>query len=164
MPTSNEIVQNRSLSGIELRKIIVEDIDMVLAKDGMFTEYVGYGRIGYEVIVKLHLDNPAYPEHTAMGRSKKKPDIQSIEPLPLSKPSDESVVVGLKRTRTIDNPNKERVRRGMPITIDARDPNDGRLKEKQITYSLGEAGLDPKESESVKDEDVTDKTKAEWGL
>lgn len=168
MPTSNETVPNRPLSGIEAKQIILADVKTMLDRDGMFTEHIAYGRLGYEIVIKLHMDNPAYPEHMSAVRSKKEPSRpKQIETPPLSNPppSGESIVVGKKRERMVDSPNKERVRRGMPVTVTARSTETGHYEDKQLHYdpsALTESDRDL--DQGATDTDVTEKLKKEWEL
>lgn len=107
MPLSNETLQNKVLSGPELLEIILKDARSLLAKDGMFSAHVGYGRVGYSIRVELEMDNLTYPTHVAQRR----------EGFPLPKPSDEAVAVDLARSREIKSPNAARVLNDLPITV-----------------------------------------------
>jgi len=169
MPTSNEIVPNRPLTGIEAKQIILADVHAMLDRDGMFTEYIAFSRLSYEVVVKLHLDNPAYPNHTSVVQSRKEPSKPAvIEPPPLANPRPQpetEIVVAKRRSRVVESPNKERVKRGMPVTVTARSTETGHFEDKQVKYdpeSLpdGERNLD----EGAKDEDITRQVKKEWEL
>lgn len=159
MPASNEIVQNRPLTGIEARKIIVADVESILGRDGLFTEYVAFGRLCYRIKVELMLDNPAYPKHETVIRSRAQAKgslTPQIEPGPLVEPSAEAVTIGIERERMIDNPNAERIKRGMPLTVNQRDPNTGHFAEKELMY--GTDLLPPDDLDTNKgmtDKDIT---------
>jgi hypothetical protein len=167
---STETIPNRPLSGVELRKIIVADVDYILGRDGMFGEHLGFGRVTYDIVIKLHLDNPAYPEHLSPIRSRKQPDQNPvIEPAPLKDPSKEAVLVGKKATRTIDSPNVERIKRGMPVTQNVRSRETGKIEEKQVTYDAAilsggsEIPADPL-AEGLTESELKPGDGADWGV
>jgi len=62
VPTTTEVVSNRPLAGTELKEIILEDVKQMLDNDGMLSFHIAYGRVAYEVNIKLMMDNPAFPE------------------------------------------------------------------------------------------------------
>lgn len=164
MPVPGEKVENRRLSGIELRKIIENHVSKMLLMDGMLAGHAGYGRVGFEVVIKLHLDNICYPEHVIKVRSQKNTTGgPPIEYAPLSNPTDQSVVVGLKHTKKIDNPNKERIKNGLPIPIERVSKTTGHIEQAEIKYDPADVGLD-KDPDDAVDEDVTKKVKSEWEL
>src|SRR5271155_6162307 len=57
MPLSRETVHNKALNGRELKKILLQDSEKLFAANGLLNDYLGYGRIGYEIRLTLHLDN-----------------------------------------------------------------------------------------------------------
>jgi hypothetical protein len=144
MPTATEKVLNKALSGAELSEILKHDfVDKLLPNEGMLSAYMAYGRVGYEITLRLMLDNPAqrdYPPLTVTGG----------EALPLADPSPEATVGATTLTRQIDSPNAERVRVGLPIPVETREL-DGTKQVQQIKYppqpELGEG--------QVKVEDTT---------
>lgn len=165
MPASNEIVANRPLSGTELRNIILRDVDNMLSRDGMFTPHIGYGRAAYEIVIKLHLDNPGYPHHDVVVQSREpaKGDTSTtadVHKPPLQNPSEDSVVAGMERTRNIDSPNLARLELELPITVQVRDGQSGAMVDQQVTYS--NEGLEHKTE--MRDKDVTEKIAEGWGL
>jgi hypothetical protein len=157
MPTAGEMVVNKRLDGTELTEIIINHVRKVMSSDGMLAKHVAYGRVGFEVTIKLHLDNPSYNEHVIRAKSQSNPNTPALESAPLSNPSPEAVVVGRKRTKKIDNPNKERVLNGIGIPIERRSNTTGHMEEASIKYSPDDAGLDPNEDDA-KDEEI----KGEW--
>ena len=165
MPASNEIVSNRPLSGSELRNIILKDVGNMLDRDGMFSPHIGYGRVAYDVIIKLHIDNPAYPEHQNRTTSRTPATNETdegkkaIAPPPLQDPSSEAVVAAMQRTREIDSPNLARLEHELPVTITRRDGQTGQMIEEPVVYDNKEVVPTP-----VKDVDISKKTAAEWEL
>src|SRR5277367_7067879 len=91
------IVANRPLSGVELKQIIKSDIDKILDQDGMLVHHIAFSRVSYSITIKLHLDNPSYPEHVSTTTSRRasvkeledNPDREAVEAFPLAEPSDE---------------------------------------------------------------------------
>lgn len=162
MPTSNETIPNRKLSGLEVKECLRQDFNRMLDQDGLLAHHMAFGRIGYEIVVKLHLDNPMYLEHKMRVGSVKNKSKPEVDAAPLPNPSKEAVVVGSKLENLIDSPNKERVSRGMEVPVTYRDPNTGRTVEKGIKYDKGVLGNDVEDN--VKITDVTEQTKAEWEL
>lgn len=164
MPASTETVNNRPLSGSELREIMLKDLANVLDKDGMFSAHIGYGRAAYKITVQLHIDNPSYPEHTNTVRSKRAADNEPdeskkhIEPGPLADPSAEAVTAALTREREIDSPNHARIEHGLPVSIMRRDHVDGLLKEEQVFYDNKDIEPGP-----VTDTDISEKVEKDWG-
>lgn len=141
MPTSLEVIPNRPLSGLELRKIITDDVDAVLRRDGLFQPHIGYGRVSYKVTVELHLDNPAYSRHANTIASRLQPNQDpAIMPNPLADPTEHATATSTTRERHINSPNKERIRRGMPISVTAKSPVDGLPKTREIRYDVSVLG------------------------
>lgn len=108
---SSEIVSNRPLSGRELLELVVADLRAVLEKDGLFSPYIAFGRIGYEVEVRLHMDNVNYPEHRARAASR---------PARLADPAPDALEVAKVRSREVRSPNIARIEAGLPIKIQTR--------------------------------------------
>lgn len=130
MPLSTETVQNKPLNGIETRKRIVMDVDEMLARDGMFTEYIAYGRLAYTVQITMHMDNLSFPEHRAIVRTKRDGVVEGTPPL--VEPSDEDVELVLERDRVIDSPNAVRIESDMPITV--QTVQEGKLATRELRY------------------------------
>lgn len=125
MPVSREVVPNRPLTGPELRQIICSDVDRILQRDGMFQPHVGYHRVSYRVTVELQTDFPMLSPHRNVIASRPQPGQEpAIEPGPLDKPSENVQTAAVERTRKIDSPNKERVKRGMPISVVTKGPDN----------------------------------------
>lgn len=159
MPTRNELIPNRPLNGIELKQLILNDVASILNRDGMFREHMGYGRISYDVTIKLHLDNPSYPEHVIQVASQP-PSKQEVQagnlnrnntPFPLDPPpTGEEFVDGFKRERTIDSPNQARLEHDMPVTVMHKDTKTGHMVESKVHITSD--GVEPTK---VKDDNIT---------
>lgn len=130
MPLSTEAIQNKPLSGTETRKRIVMDVDEMLQRDGMFSEYVAYGRLAYKVTIEMQMDNMAYPKHEAIVRAKRSGAIEGTPPL--NEPSRDKVDLTLERERTIDSPNALRIESNLPITV--QTVQQGQLVTREIQY------------------------------
>jgi hypothetical protein len=165
MPTSKETIENRALDGIELRRIVEDHIKAMLDGDGMFNEYVAYGRVGIETSIILHLDNTSYPEHAILRRTRNNKAAPHIGEPPLPNPSPDSEVFAVKRTVDIDNPNSERIKHGLPLKGRRVNPNTGREEEVEIPYAPDQAGAETDLSDSnMVQEDISKAVKAQWKL
>jgi hypothetical protein len=140
------------------------DVEEVLGKSGMFTNYIAYGRASYKITVDLHLANPSMPKATVTVRSRKPsrsvpPDdpMHTIEDEPpMVDPGPESAVVRLERDREITSPNATRIESGMPIEVQTHV--DGKLVTRQIRYDASEVPPQP----PPVDRDNSDKLAQEW--
>lgn len=153
-PTSRELVSNRPLRGDELRSIILRNIDEVLGQDHTMASHVAYGRVGFEIRVSLHFDNPSFPEHVITARSRKpsdnmvdaSPELVAVEgPPPLDQPSGNDYVRVVERSDRIDSPNLARIANGLPVTI-VRSDGAGHSTEEGVRYPPSVAqgvGSDP---------------------
>jgi hypothetical protein len=136
-----ETIPNKPLNGTELQQIIQADITRMLSMDGMLKEYMSYGRVSTVITVKLLLDNPAYPEHVINIRPQPTKAHPQIVTAPVKNVTPEAVKLGRQRTRTIDNPNLERLKHKLPISKIAIDPSDGKQKTQELNYTAESAGL-----------------------
>jgi len=170
MPTSREVTDNRALSGAELKRIIREDFDSLLANEGLLGDTIAYGKISYEVVLRLHLDNPLLRESESRTHSRPvskqavaaTPALAAVTgapPLKYPPPSSDAVVAAPAVSRNITSPNAERVRRGMPIPVEIEQPDRTRTTE-FVTYppdpSLGDG--------DVTFDDKTAEARQEWGM
>lgn len=166
MPASNEITANRPLSGTELREIMLRDLAAMLDRDGMFTPHIAYRRAAFSITVKLHVDNPMYPEHTVKVESKTPPrnigkddPKGALLPPPLKNPSEEAVIAGAVHEREIDSPNTVRAELALPVTIVRKDGNTGQMKEEQVVYDATHMELPPPKT-AIKD--ISEQVEQEW--
>jgi hypothetical protein len=138
-------VPDKPLSGHELKTVIKRDVDNILDQDGMLANHIAFKRVSYEVIIKLHLDNPFYPEHASVITSHpataqeitKSPDsgLEAVEAFPLKNPTDDTIKKGTKRTRTIVSNNLARVEHEIPALVQVRT-SDGSIENKEIKYTM----------------------------
>ena len=156
-----DTIPNKPLTGNELSTIIQSDVERMLAHDGMMLEYMSYGRVSYIVTVKLLLDNPTFPEHTINIKAKGNKE-QTIVMPPVKDVSPEAVRVGRQKSRTINNPNLERLKHGLPIEKTFIDPSDGKQKTQALKYTAADAGLT--EADVNPDNGSTDKELAQMEI
>ena len=164
MPLSTERLPNKPLAGTELAKFILADLEDVLARSGMFSSYIAYGRVAYTVKVELHVANPTMPKTLVTARGKRvavnapADDPRRViegEP-PLHDPGPDSAVVSLTRERTIESPNAARIASGQPIEVQVH--KDGQLTTRKVQYDPADI---PKQPDPV-DRDDSDKAAQEW--
>lgn len=173
MPTNYEAVPNRPISGDEAAKIIEQDVHEVLTRDGILQPHIGFQELAYKITVEIHMNNPTYPEHKIISQSKPKPNQdEAVKPFPLPQEvvgegeEAQEQVIGMahERTRKITNPNKERIKRGMPVHIVAPDPKTGHLINKDVQYDPSGLSEEDKDlNQGTEDKDVTEKKRKEWG-
>lgn len=162
-PTSKEIVSNKSLSGIELSKIILADTARMLEGNGLLSGHMAFGRISYDLTLVLHLDLPQMRESTDAVRSrprsddevKANPAVAAIEAEPpLESPSDGAVVDGSEMHRDIDSPNLARIEHSLPIEVTVMG-QDGHQREQLIEYQPSDVGMKPSDFVQPEIKDVT---------
>jgi hypothetical protein len=142
MPTSRELVLNKSLSGPELATIIESDLHRMLATNGFLSAYVAYGRVSYDIAITFHFDSPVLADQTEHLRSapasaqqvEAVPGMAAIEStLPLLDPSPSALLSSDALHRDILSPNLARVEHGIPILVSSRD-QDGHTQEREVLY------------------------------
>lgn len=131
MPLSTETIQNKPLSGRELIEVILNDLRDLLERDGMFSNYIAYRSVAYEIDVRLHTGNPIKPEHTARLRSKPN-QTTGTEPFPLPPTVEQKGEMDISRHREVESPNLTRIANSLPITTYVQDK--GRTVERSIEY------------------------------
>jgi hypothetical protein len=150
MPTASETIPNKALAGDELVKILMEDFARLLSQDSMLAPHLAYGRIAYDITLRLHVDDPytlGVPHTTTvaskpMGKNivAAMPELGTLETFPLAAPSGAAMAGGERITRDIVSPNAERLRMGMPVPIDVVQ-RDGSTNSRTVTYPpSGEEG------------------------
>lgn len=158
-PTGSEIVTNKPLTGAELAKLILADFERLLLNDGLLSPNLAYGRITYEITLTKHMDNFMLPTDRSFIVSRKLNDSPVEDGPTLKDPSSEAILDAQRITRTIDAPNMERVRTGIPVPVEVRQ-QDGTMTTEKIYYpvpeDLGEG--------NIKSEDVTDEVRTRLGL
>lgn len=168
MPTARESAVNRPLSGTELKQLIIADFSRMLDEEGMLSPHIAYGRVGYDLRLRMHLDNLMRRESEITQASRPiahnivapdHPELATIDAAPLADPSPHAAVVGLELERNVTSPNAERVRLGLPIPVETRG-QDGTVQQEMVRYppdaSLGDG--------DVHVDDVSGQARAEWKL
>lgn len=155
MPVAKELVSNKSLSGIELSKIILADVARMLDGNGLLSGHMAFGRIAYDLTLTLHLDLPQLPESSDTVRSRPTPEHPTLEPEPpLADPSPAAVVDASTLTRTIDSPNLARIEHQLPIEVTVMG-QDGHQREELIEYAPTDVGLKREDFPEPEINDVT---------
>lgn len=170
MPSNKETVVNKALSGDELKKIILADFARLADNEGMLSSCVAFGKVGYSIVLSLHMDNPHVPDtkieltskpiaHNLINDDNR--ELEAIDTAPLPSPSPIAEVGALELTRKIDNPNAERLRNEIPIPVITRG-HDGTTQTEQILYPPDHfPELGPGE---VMLKDATEMTRAAWNI
>jgi len=156
--TSKELVHNAPLSGAELKKILRRDFDKLLDNEGVLVDSAAFGRVGYELILRTHLDNPYHPHSSISYKSRPaarnlieggfrdistdetlppRPELAAIDSPPLSTPSEESTLGELTLHRDIISPNAERLRNDLPVPVLVTQ-QDGTKTIEHIKYPKGQ--------------------------
>jgi hypothetical protein len=108
----------------------------MLNRDAMFSSRLSYPRAAYQIKVQLFLPNPQFPTHTAQTASanpaRNEQDLK--KKLLTTPPKGIAATVGMQRDRVIESPNLARLSNDMPITIQRRNPESGRIEEVPVQY------------------------------
>jgi hypothetical protein len=133
MTTMRETAINKPLGGAELRELLRADFERLLAGEGALSNHIAYGRVGWQIILRLHTANPLSP--VAEIQSRPSGGTPGVEPAPLRNlsPDDEDAIGGTTLQRTITSPNAERVREGLPVPVETRQ-QDGTRQVEKIVY------------------------------
>jgi hypothetical protein len=165
VPTVSEKVTNQPLSGTELKEILRQDFDKLLASDGMLADRVAYGRCAYHIRLTLHTGNVYWPESTVDCVSDRRGVIDDEhvvpEKMPLSPAPPDEHFAAHDLSRKIDSPNMERLRTGMPVPIQ-RKQADGTIITEHVKYPAD--ALEQSEPDRVSINDTTTKAREEWHL
>jgi len=151
-PTQSEKVVNRALSGDELKSYIREVFNKLLENEGMLSPNIAFGRVGGIIKLTLHLDNAYFPESSST--------IEFGDKIPLSDATPESEVAEQTATWTMDNPNAERVRLGLPVPVETKQL-DGTRQVEHIKYP--EEMVEDLPPQQVTISDTTVEVKKRWG-
>jgi hypothetical protein len=89
----------------------------------MFSEYVGYGRVGFVIRITLEMDNLTYPKHDVLAKGG--------EALPLVEPGPDPAVMDVAWHHNLTSPNAERIRHDLPIEVTS--VVNGQLARHQLT-------------------------------
>lgn len=134
MPTGRETIINRRLSGAEARALIAADFETLLANEGLLSHYVAYGRIGWDIELRLHVENALAPESRSSTASR--PDVAAgVGSAPLDDPAPGAVIAASTISRAVESPNAERLRTGLPVTLDVKQ-QDGTVSQRAVEYPV----------------------------
>jgi hypothetical protein len=161
MPSGKETIVNRALSGGELKRIIMSDAQRLVDNEGLLSEHIAFGRVGYTLTLRIHVDNPSVPDSTIASNTQFNKAIPVIEPAPLLDPSPSAEVGAMELERKIDSPNAERLREGLPIPVLVRQQDSTTTIENIIYPPDSFPELGPGE---VMIRDTTEMVKQAWSL
>ena len=126
MPTASEKVINRPLSGAELKEVLRKDFEKLLDGEGMLADRVAYGRCAYAIRLTLQTGNVYWPTQVTTADSSRHAPLDegpTPEPIPMTDPPPDATFGATQLDRTIDSPNTERLRIGLPIPVDRKQPD-----------------------------------------
>ena len=151
-PVQNEKIVNRALSGSELKSYLLSICQRLLDAEGLLSEHIAFGKVSGTVKLTLKLDNAYFPESvTAINFDKEDPSAPV---------TNENEFGQQTATFSMDNPNAERVRLGLPVPVETKQL-DGTKQIEHIMYPSDMEGI-PEQQVEVKD--TTDEGKRELGL
>lgn len=167
--THRETAQNRPLSGAELRKRIHADCERLLDAEGLLASSVAYGRVSYELVLRLHARPQQEPSVTRLHSTHVASNVvaqpgnealAAIVPPPLrGEDATDAVLSAHTVVRQVTSPNAERVRLGLPVPVEVRQQDSTKITQ-MVKYppdeTLGEG--------NVRVEDTTAEARREWGL
>jgi len=152
MPSVNEQIVNKKLSGAEVKQLILEDFKKQLDNDGALADIVAYGRITWRIILRLQFDNFYNPESSSWVDARPKLDTP-VEAFPLSGGGVQSAS---ELTHEVTSPNVERIRAGIPVPAEVKQ-YDGTTTMENIVYPKDM--VEPVEPDI---QDVTEREKGNW--
>lgn len=141
-PTAREVAPNLPLSGTELRELIRLDMERLLDAEGQLVPHIAFGRVAWEIRLTLHTSNVLSPISNSHVTSRpagtnvaeKSPELAAVESFPLRDADLALTVVSAHEAqRAVTSPNAERVRAGLPITVQSRQ-QDGSRETRKVTY------------------------------
>ena len=141
-PTAREVIANRPLGSAELRPILHSVLDSLIDNEGLLSPHLAYGRLAFTLTLSLHVDNPMVVA-APISKSSAPPPVNAtaaeqeangaIEAPPLSLPSPDAIQSESSADYSIDSPNAERLRHGLPVTLDVKQ-QDGTVHQEKVTY------------------------------
>jgi hypothetical protein len=142
MPTAREVIANRPLSSTELRPILHAVLDKLIENEGMLSPHLAYGRIAFTLTLALHVDNPMAVT-TPISLSSAPPAVNAtpeelsakgaLQSPPIISPTAEAAESVTEAEYSIDSPNAERLRHGLPVSLDVKQM-DGTITQEKVTY------------------------------
>lgn len=171
MPTSDSKIPNLPLNGQELKEVVINSADELVAaaheslmfalrgrmdNDAVFAKTYTHPRVRVSLALKFHFSNRHLPETEFQITTGEKPHETN---------DAAHFVEATDRELSIDNPNLERLAAGIPFTetsVERPAPGEiiGKLKTTEIPVSKEDY---PKPDSSV-DTDVTDREVSKLGI
>ncbi len=167
MPPAGERVNPVPLSGSELKRIILKDVEDVMSRDCVLSGVSAFGRVSYEVTLKLHFQNLSFPESSMKVVSRvpteqevaadtARANVEGEPPLEEKGDSMPAETVAVERHREIDNPTQARVEHGLPVPIVKRN-SEGKTEEATAKFPA-----DSVPKGKANDTDVKEETEREF--
>lgn len=166
-PTSRETIINKPLSGEEVKAILRADLEKLLAAECILSSHIAFGRVSYQLELRLHTGNIHLPTSLTTQRSILDPQRSpALEPPPLTPqpPAHDQNVTAHVASRNITSPNIERIRHGLPVEV-RHATQEGGIERNKIIYPRDPANIP--EAEGPGDVTITETTpvaRADWGV
>ena len=155
-PTQSEKVVNRPLSGSEVKSYLKSICDRLLDAEGMLSPNIAYGRLSGSIKLTLKFENSFFPESiTTIEVSQEReipPGVKIESPLEAGQQVAEF---------TMDNPNAERVRLGLPVPVETKQL-DGTKQIEHVLYPADQVEDLPEQHVIITD--TTEQGKKELGI
>jgi hypothetical protein len=149
----SEKVVNRPLTGTELKSYLLGICERLLDAEGLLSEHIAFGKISGTIKLTLKLENAYFPESVTT--------IDFAKEQPIENPSGQNDFAQQTASFTMDNPNAERVRLGLPVPVETKQL-DGTKQIEHILYPKDDVEDLPAQQVEVKD--TTAEGKKELGL
>ena len=151
MPTTSERIVNRPLTGTELKEYLRKICNRLLDAEGLMSEHIAFGKVSGNIKLTLKLENAYFPESVT--------SIDFAKEDPAAPITGENELGQQTATWTMDNPNAERVRLGLPVPVETKQL-DGTRQIEHIQYD----DIKDLPPQQVEVEDTTVAAKKELGL
>lgn len=146
MALKSDQLPNRMLNGEEIRKIAVEHFNQMLTRDCLFLKQQAYRRCAFKLTAVFQFGSPL-GEHIVEVIPPALSELERGLPLTLSRDDEgapeKTVLVGLEREVSLDNPNLQRVAHGLPIIVTERKPPEPIVPMHPIPNEPPDAILNP---------------------
>jgi hypothetical protein len=152
-PTTSEKVVNKPLTGSELKGYLLSICQRLLDAEGLLSEHIAFGKVSGTVKLTLKLENAYFPESVT--------SIEFAKEDPNAPVTGENEFGQQTASWTMDNPNAERVRLGLPVPVETKQL-DGTKQIEHILYPADAIQDLPEQQVEVKD--TTVEGKRELGL
>jgi hypothetical protein len=162
VPLSSERVENKPLTGPEIKDLCAHLLRKALDAEWAFHPGTSYPRVGLELTAKFHFLSVSMPKVEPRVRIEAPLESAPLRDVPEG--SDEGVIA-LKIEKTVENPNLERVHAGIPITVTSKTgaaPGQmfPRVEHHQVTYDPSEYPVPEPPTQT----DLSAETAKEWNV